>query len=330
MGLFRKRLVYIFTILAMCLIYVAINREVLSLEKTEMMKQQDKRTSTSALKTDIFMVDTLKIIMPSSEIDPTTRHALQDDSGKFHVVTNFVPFTSKELRKKLLIDGKPPTDQQLEERMSEVLECLQKNLNNNKIANVHVLVFGEETITYLQSLQLQNSRKLILYKNDNWPTILDQLIYASNYLQGRMVVMCHQDNYIGEGWEKVNHTVLKRERLMYALTRHPSPSKCNGTTTATNCGEGYPYVGSHDAFVFFVNETIDRQKLAELDVTPNINGMENVLMWVYKTRLNYRILNPCKVLFIYHMHCIPIRETGRQRINNGGKSAWVPYTNQLQ
>ena len=258
MVLLRKRFAYIFTILAVCLIYVAINREVLSLEKTEMMKQQDKRTSTSAMKTDIFMVDTLKMIMPSSEIDPTTRHALQDDSEKFHVVTNFVPFTSKELRKKLLIDGKPPTDQQLEERMSEILECLQKNLNNNKIANVHVLVFGEETIIYLQSLQLQNSRKLIVYKNDNWPTILDQLTYASNYLQGRMVVMCHQDNYIGEGWEKVNHTVLKRERLMYALTRHPSPSKCNGTTTATNCGEGYPYVGSHDAFVFFVNETIDR------------------------------------------------------------------------
>ena len=126
MVLFRKRLVYIFTILAMCLIYVAINREVLSLEKTEMMKHQDKRTSTSAMKTDIFMVDTLKMIMPSSEIDPTTRHALQDDSGTLHVVTNFVPFTSKELRKKLLIDGKPPTDQQLEERMSEVLECLQK------------------------------------------------------------------------------------------------------------------------------------------------------------------------------------------------------------
>jgi len=313
-----------------CLIYFAIKAVLFSLEEAKMVKQQDKRTSTSAMTTDIFMVDKLKMIMPSSEIDPTTRHLPQDDSGKFHVLTNFVPFNSKELRKKLLIDGKPPTDQQLEERMSEILECLQKNLNNNNIANVHVLVFGEETIIYLQSLQLQNSRKLILYKNDNWPTILDQLTYASNYLQGRMVVMCHQDNYIGEGWEKVNHTVLKRERLMYALTRHPSPSKCNGTTTSFHCGEGFPYLGSHDAFVFFVNETIDRQKLVELDVTPNINGMENVLMWIYKTRLKYRILNPCKVLFVYHMHCIPIRETGRKRINNGGKSALVPYTNQLQ
>ena len=180
----------------MCLIYVAINFVLFSLEEAKMVKQQDKRTSTSAMETDIFMVDKLKMITPSSEIDPTTRHSPQDDSGKFHVLTNFVPFNSKELRKKLLIDGKPPTDQQLEERMSEILECLQKNLNNNNIANVHVLVFGEETIIYLQSLQLQNSRKLILYKNDNWPTILDQLTYASNYLQGRMVVMCHQDNYI--------------------------------------------------------------------------------------------------------------------------------------
>ena len=317
----------------MCLIYVAINREVFSLEKTKLVKQHNKSTQLSAMKMNVFLIDTLKIRMslPSSEIDSITRNALQeDDSGKFHIVTNFVPFNSKELRKKLLLDGKPPTDQQLGARMVEILECLQRNLNNSKIANVHVLVFSEETITYLQSLELDNARKLIIYKNNNWPTMLDQLLYASKYLQGKTVIMCHQDNYIGEGWEKVSHTVLKRQRLMYALTRHPSPSKCKGTTTVAHCGGGFTYSGSHDAFVFYVNETIDRQKLVELDVTPNINGMENVLMWIFKMRLNYRILNPCKVLLVHHMHCIPIRETGRRRINDGGKSAWVPYTNQLQ
>ena len=35
-------------------------------------------------------------------------------------------------------------------------------------------------------------------------------MYASGYLQGKTVIMCHQDNSIGEGWEKVDFTVLNR------------------------------------------------------------------------------------------------------------------------
>ena len=267
----------------------------------------------------------------SFEIDPMTRNALkEDDFGLFHIVTNFVPFNSKELRKNLRIDGKPPTDEQLEARMSEILRCLQENLNNNKIANVHLLVFGEEAITYLQSLRLNSSHKLIIHENDKWPTMLDQIMYASKYLQGKMVIMCHQDNYIGEGWDNFNHEVFRRERLMYALTRHPSPSKCKGTTMAANCGDSFSYIGSHDTFVFYVSGTIDYQTLVEVDVTPNISGMENVLMWIFKKRLNYRILNPCKVLLVHHMHCISIRETGRKRINVNGKSARTSFTDELQ
>ena len=46
-----------------------------------------------------------------------------------------------------------------------------KNLNHSKIAKVKVLVFGEEAVTYLQSLKLKRSHKLIIHKNDKWPTI---------------------------------------------------------------------------------------------------------------------------------------------------------------
>jgi len=264
-------------------------------------------------------------------VSPTTRSELpQDYSELFHIVTNFVPFHLKELRKNLRIDGKPPTDQQLEARMAEIFECLQRNLNNSKIAKVHVLVYSAEAINYVQSLRLKNSHNLVIHKNDKWPTMLDQIMYASKYLQGKTVIMCHQDNYIGEGWEKANHMALRRERLMYALTRHPSPSKCKGTTAAANCGEGFPYIGSHDAFVFYVNGPIDRRKLVDIDVTPNLHGIENIFMWVFKVKLNYRLLNPCKLLLVHHMHCISIRETGRKRINAEGKSALASYTNLLQ
>ena len=127
-------------------------------------------------------------------VSPTTRSEIpQDYSELFHIVTNFVPFHLKELRKNLRIDGKPPTDQQLEARMAEIFECLQRNLNNSKIAKVHALVYSAEAINYVQSLRRKNSHKLVIHKNDIWPTMLDQIMYAS-----KSVIMCHQDNYIGE------------------------------------------------------------------------------------------------------------------------------------
>ena len=268
----------------------------------------------------------------SSANDPGTRDILKsNDFGLFHIVTTFVPFDNTEVRKNLLLnEDEAPTDHQIEARMAEVIDCLQRNLNHERIAFVHTLVFREETINYLQSLNLENSQKLIIHKNEESPTMLHEFMYASKYLQGKMVIISHQDNYIGEGWQKVDHVVLKKGHLMYALTRHPSPSKCSATVTAANCGGDYPYMGSHDTFVFYVNGSLARHKLVEIDVTPNMSGIENVLIWIFKTRFNYRVLNPCKVLIVYHSHCVPIREMGRERINVEGKNALVYFTDQLQ
>ena len=119
---------------------------------------------------------------------------------------------------------------------------------------------------------------------------------------------------------------------MYALTRHPAPSKCPGSTSSFHCGAGDKYVGSHDVFVFYMRESLDRQQFVELDVTPNLNLMENALMWTFKERLHYRILNPCKVLMVHHMHCITIREAKRKNVNAYYKGMYlkVPFTDQLQ
>lgn len=268
----------------------------------------------------------------SSAKDPVTRDILKKDNSElFHLVTTFVPFDHEDLRGNLMInDESAPTDQEIEARMAEVLNCLQRNLNHKMISFVHILVLREESINYIQSLDLENSEKLIIHKNDESPTMMHEVVYVTKYLQGKTVIISHQDNYIGEGWEKVNQQTLKTKRLMYAITRHPSPLKCSATTTAAHCGEGYPYMGSHDTFVFYVSTTLPRHKLVEIDVTPNMSGIENVLIWIFKTRFNYKVINPCKVLIVYHSHCVSIREIGRERINVGAKNALVYFTDQLQ
>ena len=268
----------------------------------------------------------------SAAVDPVTRDLLQkDDDRLFHLVTTFVPFDHPDVRKGLLInDDLPPTDQEVEARMAEVTNCLQRNLDHSLIAYVHVLVLREETITFLQMLDIKNSHKLIIHKNGESPTLKQEVLYAAKYLKGKTVIVSHQDNYIGEGWEKVNLKMLQKKKLMYALTRHPSPLKCSATTTAAHCGEDYPYLGSHDTFVFHVQTKFPGHQLVEVDVTPNMAGIENVLIWIFKTRFNYKVLNPCKVLIVYHSHCISIREMGRERINVEGKNALVYFTYQLE
>ena len=60
---------------------------------------------------------------------------------------------------------------------------------------------SEDDVIYLKALELRNTHTKMFHKNDTWPTILDQFVYASRYLQGKVVVICYQDNYIGEGME---------------------------------------------------------------------------------------------------------------------------------
>eukprot|EP00794_Sanderia_malayensis_P015030 gene15030-16580_t len=272
----------------------------------------------------------------SSARDPKTRDILRDerDKDKFHVVTTFVPFDHSEVKGGLLIYGdREPTDTELQARMAEITECLQNNLNHKLVAFVHMLVYRQETIDYLRHLDLTNSDKLILHKADESPTMKQEIAYATKYLTGKLVLITHQDNYIKDekgGWDKVDRDMMKRKRLMYALTRHQQPSRCPGASTSAHCDGQHPYIGSHDTFVFYVNSKvpIEDHQLVELDVTPNTSGIENVLLWIFRKRLGYRVTNPCKVLIMYHNHCLPIRDSGRQRINTD-KNGLAYFTDNL-
>ena len=265
----------------------------------------------------------------SAAVDLETGRLIdQENPGLFHLVTTFVPFDHEDVRKGLLINGLPPTDQQIKERMAEVFECLRRNLENKLVSHVHVLVARERTIRRLKMLDLKFLEKLVIHNNVASPSIKDAIDYASKYLKEKVVIMLHQDNFLGEGWEKVNHTVLREKKLMYALTRHSL--NCSASLASAHCGHGYPYIGSHDIFVFYIRRDLVADKFAELDVPPNTSGMENVLLWIFKERLRYKVLNPCKVLKIYHSHCIPVRDNWRKRINGGRMSGGASFTNQLE
>ena len=173
-------------------------------------------------------------------------------------------------------------------------------------------------MAFLHELNFNNSENLVIQWIKTTITVIDTMRYISKCFQGHIVAMIHQDNRIGKGFEKVNPNVLINNKLMYALTRQPAYETCYHSSNSKNCREAY--VGSHDAFIFHVKEFAESYlEIIIIIVTRaenNENGMENILIWMFRKKLGYRVINPCLVLHVHHEHCLPIRKTTRRRLNN--------------
>ena len=103
---------------------------------------------------------------------------------------------------------------------------------------------------------------------------------------------------------------------------------------STSCNPGVRYIGSHDAFVFFSDrQFLGKDLLTDLStVSQTSDGMENVMIWYFRTVLGFKVINPCPHVKIYHQHRVPIRNKIRKRINRGrnsGKNGLAPFTDKL-
>ncbi|XP_047144082.1 uncharacterized protein LOC105848843 [Hydra vulgaris] len=250
----------------------------------------------------------------------------------FHLVTYFAllsnSFYVNNLRYKL---NDKPTKVQLDERQQEIEDCLQNNLNNNLIVNVHVLIYHVEIAQYLLNLPLSNSSKLVLHLTRMDPTVRSSFDYAERYLFDKTIIVMHMDIYLGPGWYNIIQH-LQKSSIMYALTRHSisNNESCDATNYGT-CNVDSSYIGSHDAFAFHMKKDFSNDMLYDLGQFKSINeGSENVLIWHFINSMNYTVLNPCRTLVIYHKHCIPIRTIERKRVDrNLGKTGRAPFTEKL-
>ena len=255
-----------------------------------------------------------------------------EDDGKFHLVTNIVLVTHKAFYSNLLYKNiRAPTENELADRQHEIEDSLQNNLNHPKVAAVHILYSHPAVMSYLHSLKLKNSQKMVLvHLTRRDPTVGINLDYIQKYLKNKYVMLIHQDNFLGEGWEDIDFNMIRNKRLMYALTRHAITEKfpCNAAQTAS-CNQGLPYLGAHDSFFFFSDKSFPRKMLKEMDIVPSSSGLENVLIWYFRKKMNYKVINPCWKLKTYHNHCIPIWERRRERYNRKGKNGLAPFTMDL-
>ncbi len=74
--------------------------------------------------------------------------------------------------------------------------------------------------------------------------------------------------------------ILKKNRLMNAVTRHSVA--CNGSGSAANCAAGYPYIGCHDVFLFHAKDRFPSGQVKLLnDVTQVVPGIENLFIGTF-------------------------------------------------
>ena len=220
-------------------------------------------------------------------------------------------------------------DRKLNLREQEHATVLQRNLNHSLITSVHIITADKVTMEeHLRGLDLPNRHKVVVVESKQWNTMRGIFQYISDNLADKDVMYANGDIYLGNGFEKVDACLLNKRNIFYALTRLGKQEEA--CKMEDYCGGDVEYIGAHDAFLFHLNEPIPEEALKELEYKIWDFGGENVLMGVFNKLLHYCILNPCKILEIYHLHCSAARRNDRVRINtNSTFDMLAPFTTKL-
>ena len=220
--------------------------------------------------------------------------------------------------------------EKLTEREQEYRTVMQRNLNHPLVNSVHVLTTDpQETMRYFNNFT--NQEKMIVTKVKSIARMRDPFEYISLHLVGKDAMYTNADIYLGDGFDLVDPEVMSHQNIMYALSRQVSDKdKCKQKNyyNKDRCRE-LKYIGSHDAFLFRLKKPLTEDFLEILKFSlPNL-GMESVIMWAFHTKLKYCILNPCRILETFHLHCSGLRSHRKQPVNNATNSVKSPFTNKL-
>ena len=230
------------------------------------------------------------------------------ESG-MHLITNYPLMTESPW-----MEAQSETNKsRLFERQLEIEEVLQRNLNNTLVTSVHLLVNQPSAEQRLRELSFHNKHKIVVGRIEALPKYKDFFVYVNEKLLHRLVVMLNMDIYIGEGFELLNRTFFVRNNISYMLTRNlRQERRCNMHGQSSYCRRGFG--GSLDTYVFVLTRRLDESELSELDYNANALRAEYRLVWVFRHRLNKKLLNPCLILKTYHSHCVKIRGRSRPKV----------------
>ena len=260
-----------------------------------------------------------------------------DTKEKIHLVTNLFPMSVVKQGVKVQPKGpvwgfieewdKINDEEVYSQRDRELLDVLQMNLNNNLIAAVHILFNNDQVVEHVMNQRLRFACKIVFHRVKGDPTYKQALQYIGKYLRHRIVIFTNQDVYLGEGWEQINFDRMRKEKIMYALTRHGKKERY--CTMPDSCSRLTEYMGSHDAFAFVLIREPKEHELREIDEKNDQFGIENIMITIFRKYLRYEVINPCFVLYVYHVHCANVHSKRRQRIGKYNNTGHAYFIDQL-
>ena len=210
------------------------------------------------------------------------------------------------------------SEEEILERENDYKHVLVKNLAHPLVERVHLLTTNyNNTFERFREFSAL-SDKLTVSEVKSIDRARDPWDYVAENLLGKDVMFANADIYLGEGFEKVDAVAMRRQKIMYSISRHVAPEgalcgkkkkrfffqdKCNFKK----------YTGSHDVFLFRIQKPFPDEFYEKLQFNLVKYGMESRVMWLFHNVLNYCVLNPCSVLKIYHYHCSDLRNNVKMK-----------------
>ncbi|KAK6190494.1 hypothetical protein SNE40_002354 [Patella caerulea] len=245
---------------------------------------------------------------------------------KIHAIVSMPLLTKKDLQTE---QYRTSTIEEIEERMSEYVTGLQNTLNHECVHRVHFLYNESNVVDYVKAHVKINTTKLVFNRVEDPLHQATYFDFAYEKLQGEMAMYTNIDVYPGEGFELINKDDLISKKLMYTLTRHGKQEKnCDMSKTNITC-DRKGYVGSHDSYIFVPDGPLSPQIRKALNFRSVVFGQENVMIHTFRNLGHFKVTNPCKVLFVYHIHCSNLRDSTRSRINTSANTGRARPTDTL-
>ena len=243
----------------------------------------------------------------SREIGSGVENRSMNESGaRLHVIIQFPVFNPS------LGLG----EEGAKERQEEVVFCLQRNLLSPHVHTTHILCEDARDVLFVKALNLFMDWKLVFHILGRRMTYKDAFQYASRNLLGKNTIIMNSDNYVHEGFEHLDGNILAN-KTMYALTRREIAEEGRKCNFEDFCAVNYSYRGSHDAWVFRLMAPVADDILDKINYPLNLMGIEQVLIFYFKTSEGFTVKNPCRILKIVHHHCKQTTRVTKDRYING-------------
>ena len=141
-------------------------------------------------------------------------HCSQELANKLHILT-MVPYTHSDT---IIGYGENVTFSKKDTRMQEIVKCLQNTLNHEYVGTLYIFYQDIKLIPYLENQNFTSSHKLKFIPNME-DTMTSLFRYANEHLQAHIVMVMNADVYPGEGFEQLDFEYLRRNKVMYGLSR---------------------------------------------------------------------------------------------------------------